>query len=186
MSGNEIKLANGQRWAWQQFLDHYRSAQISGTPTPVGDAPSPVAVDMSWYMSEGPGRYYHPGMFPIINSVANRHDLSPGTYDLWKLAPAKDQDPSVKAAITNYTTDPLSADYKTRSLVFGDESARISGQVIVSPDGTKTFKGIEIQPYDSDFDFQHNNWKRPALEIIREAARRHYDPENRGISYEIP
>jgi|KBSMisStaDraftv2_1062788.scaffolds.fasta_scaffold1859461_2 hypothetical protein len=23
MSGNEVKLTNGDRWTWEQFLDHY-------------------------------------------------------------------------------------------------------------------------------------------------------------------
>jgi hypothetical protein len=56
-------------------------------------------------MSEGPGRYYHPGMFPIIDSVLGRRDLAPGTYDLWKLAPLNECDPSVKAGIMHYSTD---------------------------------------------------------------------------------
>src|SRR3954471_5835423 len=60
---------------------------------------------MPWYMSEGPGRYYHPGMFPIIGSVLNRRDLAPGTYDLWKLAPLNERDPSVKAGIMHYSAD---------------------------------------------------------------------------------
>jgi hypothetical protein len=81
-------------------------------------------------MSEGPGRYYHPGMFPIIDSVLDRRDLAPGTYDLWKLAPLNERDPSVKAGVTHYGTDLRSGDFKTRALVFGDESARISGDVV--------------------------------------------------------
>jgi hypothetical protein len=89
-------------------------------------------------MSEGPGRYYHPGMFPIIDSVLDRRDLAPGTYDLWKLAPLNERDPSVKAGIMHYSTDLGSGDFKTRALVFGGESARIFGDVVVNPDGTKT------------------------------------------------
>ncbi len=71
MSEDRVRLANGQLWTRQQFPDHYLSAHISGTPTPVGDAPGPVVVDRSWYMGEGPGRYYHPGMFPIIRDTIN-------------------------------------------------------------------------------------------------------------------
>ena len=78
-----------------------------------------------------------------------------------------------------------SADYRTRALVFGNESARISGRVDVNQDGSKTFKGIEIRPLDTDFNFDHKTWN-PALEIAREAARRKFDPESRGISYQIP
>lgn len=185
MSGNEVKLTNGKRWTSQDFVDHYLSARVSGTPTPVGNVPAPVPVDMPWYMSEGPGRYYHPGMFPIIDSLIDRRDLAPGTYDLWSLAPLKEEDPSVKAEIPHYFTDPGSKDYKTRALVFGDESARISGEVVVNPDGTKTFKKVEIRPWDTDFDFNHNNWKRLHVEIPRAVARPIYDPESQGTSYKI-
>jgi hypothetical protein len=58
---------------------------------------------------------------------------------------AKERDPSAKAGITHYLTDPASSDYKTRALVFGEESARISGHVVVNPDGTKTFERVENQ-----------------------------------------
>ena len=107
MSGNRVKLTNGDRWTAQQFLDHYFKPAAPSTPA--------VAVDMPWYMSDGPGRYYHPGMFPIIESTINRRDLALGRYDLWKLAPLKQRDPSVKAGITHYLTDPGSSDYKTRA-----------------------------------------------------------------------
>lgn len=98
MSGNRVKLTNGDRWTAQQFLDHYFK--------PAGPSTPAVAVDMPWYMSDGPGRYYHPGMFPIIANTINRRDLAPGRYDLWELAPLKERDPSVKAGITHYLTDP--------------------------------------------------------------------------------
>ncbi|UPJ51861.1 hypothetical protein IVB30_11235 [Bradyrhizobium sp. 200] len=179
MSGNKVKLTNGDRWTAQQFLDHYFKPAAPSTPA--------IAVDMPWYMSDGPGRYYHPGMFPIIENTINRRDLVPGRYELWKLAPLKERDPSVKAGITHYLTDPGSTDYKTRALVFGDESARISGHVVVNPDGTKTFERVEIRPMDTDFDFRHNNWKwkRLHVELAREAARLIYDPRNRGTPYEM-
>ena len=185
MAGNEVKLTSGGRWTAQQFLDHYFKPTASGTPVPVAGRPAPVGVDMPWYMSEGPGRYYHPGMFPITDNLVDRRDLAPGRYDLWKLAPLNERDPSVKAGITHYSTDTGSEDYKTRALVFGDESARISGQVVVNPDGTKTFERVEIRPMDTNFDFHHNNWNRPHVELAREAARQKYDPENYGTSYEI-
>jgi hypothetical protein len=185
MSGNEVRLTDGDRWTWQQFLDQYYQPSASGTPVPVVGRPLPVAVDMPWYMSEGPGRYYHPGMFPIIDSVLGRRDLAPGTYDLWKLAPLNERDPSLKAGIAHYLTDLESGDFKTRAIVFGDESARISGDVVVNPDGTKTFKRVEIRPLDTDFDFRHNNWKRPHIELAREAARRQYDSGSLGTSYDI-
>lgn len=76
MSGNEVKLTNGDRWTAQQFLDHYFKPTASGNPVPVAGRPAPVAVDMCWYMTEGPGRYYHPGMFPIIDGLIDRRDQS--------------------------------------------------------------------------------------------------------------
>ena len=39
-----------------------------------------------------------------------------------------------------------------RALVFGKESAKIFGQVIVNKDGSKTFKRVEIKPFDTNFD----------------------------------
>ena len=63
-----------------------------GTPTPVGLPPARVPVDMSWYMGEGPGRFYHPGMFGIVNQIMARRDLAPGNYNLWDLAPDKKDD----------------------------------------------------------------------------------------------
>jgi len=138
-------------------------------------------------MSEGPGKYYHPGMFPIINTLIERRDLAPGTYDLLDFVPNRDKrDPSLTAKLSNYTTDMRSADYLQRALVFGSESARITGKVEVNPDGSKTFKQIEIRPWDTNFDFQHGPWwKNPGLETGREIARRAYDPENQGLSYDI-
>jgi len=136
-------------------------------------------------MNEGPGRYYHPGMFPIIDQVTDNRKLAPGTYDLSDFVPNRNmKHPSLTASISHYWTDTHSADYPLRALVFGNESARISGQVVVNRDGSKTFKKIEIRPLDTNFDFEHNTWNLP-LEVAREIGRRKYDPENQGVSYEI-
>jgi hypothetical protein len=184
MSGNQVRLTNGQRWTKQQFLDHYFQPSASGTPTPVAGPPAPVDVDRSWYMDEGPGRFYHPGMFPIIRDPVNRRNLTPGPYDLWKLAPAGGNDPTVRASLSNYFTNIGSADYLTRVFVFGNESARISGRVTVNPDGSKTFHGIEIRPRDTNFDFEPNTNNR-LIETPRALARKYYDPDNLGTSYDI-
>lgn len=180
MSGNQIRLANGQIWTAQQFLDHYLSPM--GTPTPVVDPPAQVPVDMSWYMGEGPGRYYHPGMFKIINDLIERHDLATGSYDLADLSKSpRDR----TASISHYVTDPFSSDYRTRALVFGNESARISGRMAVNADGSKTFSGIEIRPLSTDFNFEPKNAGR-FLEMARAEAKKIYDPHNQGVSYDIP
>jgi hypothetical protein len=184
MSEATVKMTNGQRWTAQQFVDHYLQTSASGTKS-VAVPPEAVPVDMSWYMNDGPGRYYHPGMFPIINQLVKRADLAPGSYDLRDFVPNRNsRDPALTASISHYTTDVSSADYPMRALVFGNESARISGQVGVNQDGTKTFRGIEIRPLDSDFNFDHKT-KQPLLEAAREVARRIYDPENQGVSYDI-
>ena len=188
MTGNTIRLTNGQRWTAWPFLDHYRSARISGTPTPVGDAPAPVDVDRSWYMDEGPGRYYHPGMFPVINRIMANRNLAPGTYDLRDFVPDRNEkDPLLAAGLSNYTTDMRSSDHGLRSFVFGNESARISGQVVVNPDGSKMFKQIEIRPLDTNFDFEPNMdpTNNKVLEGVRAIARRIFDPSSRGVSYNI-
>jgi len=124
-------------------------------------------------------------MFPVINQIANDRNLAPGTYDLLDFVPKRnDKHSSLTSRISNYTTDMRSADYPLRALVFGNESAKISGRVEVNPDGSKTFKQIEIRPLDTDFDFEHNTWN-PLVEGSRELARQKYDPENRGVSYYI-
>jgi hypothetical protein len=181
MADNKVKLTNGHRWTAQQFVDHYRSAEISGTPVPVGDAPGPVPVDMSWYMGEGPGRFYHPGMFKVISRIAGNRKLAPGTHDLEKLADTKDD---LKASISHYVTAPWSSDYALRALVFGNESAKIEGKVVVNPDGSKRFERVEIRPHQTGFDFWPKNGNK-ALEAARAQAKRYYDPEDRGVGYDI-
>jgi hypothetical protein len=101
--------------------------------------PEPVDVDMSWYMGEGPGRYYHPGMFPIMHQIIGNRKLPPGVYDLEKLAA---DEKALKARISHYGLDMRSVDFPLRALVFGNESAKISGQVTVNNDGSKTFKKL--------------------------------------------
>ena len=102
MSGSEVRLRSGQRWSAQHFVDHYKLPTASGTPTPVAGPPEPVDVDMSWYMGEGPGRYYHPGMFPIVHQILDNRNLAPGAYDLEKLAADKE---ALKSGLSNYRLD---------------------------------------------------------------------------------
>jgi hypothetical protein len=92
--------------------------------------------------------------------------LAPGVYELEKLAVDKN---GLKAGMSHYRLDMQSADYPLRALVFGGESAKISGQVVVNKDGSKTFKGIEIKPFDTDFDFEHNTWD-PLLKVLAKSA----------------
>lgn len=132
-------------------------------------------------MGEGPGRYYHPGMFPVMHQIVDSRNLAPGAYDLEKLAADEE---ALKARISHYGLDVRSADYPLRALVFGSESAKISGQVIVNKDGSKTFKRIEIKPFDTDFEFDHNTWN-PILEGAREAGKQKCDPGNYGRKYAI-
>lgn len=178
MSGNQVRLANGEIWTWRQFAQHYLDH-------PPGAAPSPVILDRNWYMDEGPGRYYRPGMFDIVQSTASRNDLAPGTYDLWQLAPNGGKDSSVKALISHYDKDPSSEDHWTRKYVFGNESARISGRVTVNPDGSKTFHNVEIRPYDTDFNFQSGKTENKVLEAMRWAGGLLTDPFSRGASYDM-
>lgn len=133
----------------------------------------------------GPGRFYHPGMFPIIHRIIADRKITPGAYDLSDFVPNRNKkDPSLNAGISHYITNGQAPDYVLRALVFGNESANISGQVLVNPDGSKTFKQIEIQPWDTQFNFDHKT-DNYLLEIAREVARRRYDPHNVGISYDI-
>jgi hypothetical protein len=186
MAESTVRLINGSRWTSRDFLDHYFKPTASGVPAPVAGPPEPVDVDRSWYMGdEGPGRYYHPGMFPIINQIMANRNLAPGSYNLQDFVPNRNEkDPLLAAGLSNYTTDMHSGDHWLRSLVFGNESARISGQVMVNPDGSKTFKQIEIRPLDTNFDFDHNT-NNMLLEGAREIARRVYDPDSLGASYNI-
>jgi hypothetical protein len=179
------RLTNGQRWTKEQFLDHFFEPTASGTPTPVAGPPAPVDVDRSWYMDEGPGRYYHPGMFPIIHQIIRTRNLAPGTYDLRDFVSSHDEkDPLLTAGISNYTTDVPSDDHRLRAFVFGNESGRISGQVVANPDGSKTFRRIEIRPVDTDFNFNDKGGPK-LLEFARALGRSYYDPEKLGSSYDI-
>jgi hypothetical protein len=183
MTDNTVRLTNGQQWTVRDFLNHYFRPTASGT-TPVTGPPAPVDVDRSWYMSKGPGRYYHPGMFPVMRQIIDDRSRAPGTYDLQDFVPNRNaEDPALKAELSNYSTDVRSDDYPLRALVFGNESARILGRVVVNPDGSKTFKQIEIRPWDTEFDFKHKTWG--PIEVPREAARIKYDPDNSGTSYQI-
>lgn len=124
-------------------------------------------------------------MFPIIDKIVGNGKLAPGTYNLLEFVPNRNaKDASLSAKISNYTANPYSSDYKTRALVFGDESATISGEVIVKPDGSKIFNKIEIKPWDTDFDFRDND-RGFHVEVPRGITRRVYDPENQGITYDI-
>jgi hypothetical protein len=181
MAGNEARLTDGQRWSVRQFLDHYSKPSASGTLTPVAGPPEPVDVDMSWYMEDGPGRYYHPGMFPVLDQIIDNRNLAPGTYELAKLAADED---ALKARVSHYGTDVRSTDYPLRAVAFGNESARISGEVVVNPDGPKVFRKIEIKPLDTNFDFEHNT-KNPLIEGSRAVGRQVFDPDGYGSKYEI-
>lgn len=147
MSGNEVRLTNGQRWTARQFLDHYFQPSGSGSPVPVAGPPSPVSIDMSWYMSEGPGRFYHPGLFPVIDKILENRTLAPGTYNLLDFVPNRDpKDTSLSAKISNYSTNPLSTDYKTRALVFGDESATILVRSLLSGMAPRRLRRLRSGP----------------------------------------
>jgi hypothetical protein len=86
MTEKTVRLTNGQQWTARDFLDHYFRPTASGT-TPVTGPPEPVDVDRSWYMSEGPGRYYHPGMFPVMRQLIGDRTIKPGTYELKDFVP---------------------------------------------------------------------------------------------------
>jgi len=124
-------------------------------------------------------------MFPIVHQILDNRNLAPGTYLLRDFVPNRDErDPSLTAKLSNYGTDVRSPDYLLRALVFGNESARIQGQVVVNQGGSKTFKQIEIRPFDTNFNFEHKTWN-PFIEVPRELARFKYDPEKQGVSYGI-
>jgi hypothetical protein len=147
MTDKTVRLTNGQQWTARDFLGHYFQSTASAT-TPVTGPPVPVDVDRSWYMSEGPGRYYHPGMFPMMRQLIDDRNRAPGTYDLKEFVPTKNEkDPALTANLSNYTTDVRSNDYPLRAFVFGNESARISGRVVVNPDGSKRSSKFKFAPW---------------------------------------
>jgi len=57
--------------------------------------------------------------------------------------------------------------------------------VVVNPDGSKTFKGIEIRPRNTDFNFEPKDGGF-LLENARARAKGIYDPYSQGTSYDIP
>jgi hypothetical protein len=92
MTEKTVRLTNGQQWTARDFVDHYFATPVSGTAPPVvSGVPAPVDVDRSWYMREGPGRYYHPGMFPVMRQIISDRSRPPGTYDLQDFVPNRNE-----------------------------------------------------------------------------------------------
>jgi hypothetical protein len=75
MSASEVGLIDGTVWTNQYFEARF----LSGSGIPVN-----ISVD--WYMTEGPNRYFHPGMFTAIRAIMFDSTVAPGTYDLSRLS----------------------------------------------------------------------------------------------------
>jgi hypothetical protein len=75
MSANQTVLLGGGTWTYQDFENHY-----------LGGSGAAVFISMEWYMTQGPGRYFHPGMFDGIKNIVANSTLAPGLYTLDQLA----------------------------------------------------------------------------------------------------
>src|SRR6266568_6315065 len=67
-------------WSANQVLQYYQTAPVG----PDGRT-APLQIDATWYMSDGPGRFYDPAQFPIVQELFDgtiRPD--PGVYDLYQ------------------------------------------------------------------------------------------------------
>ncbi len=118
-------------------------------------------------------------MFKAVRDALSRY-LRPGTYSLDDLYPEDD----LKVSIQHYLLDNLSRDWLSRARIYGGESARISGSVDVDQNGNRTFRNVEIRPYDSDFQFGRSN-KPFGFQSIANFWRDHIDPYGTGRDFDL-
>ena len=56
-----VRLYNGATWTRQDFVNYYLQPGLKPA----------VEVDRYWYMTDGPGALYQPGMFPVFVADAD-------------------------------------------------------------------------------------------------------------------
>jgi hypothetical protein len=156
LSDSKILVVNpasgaAEYWSANQVIEYYQNTPANAQ----GNTP-PLPISSDWYMSsDGPGRFYNPSQFPVVQGLFDGTiQPPPGTYTLDSLATQYGS--SINAKLNQYFTDVGSDDYTTRALIFGETSAKISGTANVSDDGTVTLQNVTIVPYDDQFNFLVN------------------------------
>jgi hypothetical protein len=170
-----VKLNDGTFVTGRQIAEIYTS-NSSGNAI--------IRIDPTWYMSDGPGRYFNPEMIRGNAALALRTQLV-GTYNLTQIL-SQDE---LSGSLSHYTTDVGSSDYIGRSFIFGGSSFRITGGTVSSDgSGNLTFSNVIIKPLDDNFDFNFSYKGGAALlffEGIGYALNRRIDPNGVGRSVNL-
>ena len=138
---------------------------------------SPLKIDLTTYMQEGPGRFVSAADISFLVDFFNHPDIAPRetSYthaEIWKiLRPEKIDDVQelYNIDVSQYTTGIGSHDYLTRAFIFGSSKFTVDFTKIkykVHQDGTKEISGLRIVPtqllrsddiFKENFDFSGGN-----------------------------
>ncbi|MCP4072924.1 MAG: hypothetical protein GY742_14500 [Hyphomicrobiales bacterium] len=93
---------------------------------PESDAPPTISVDAQSHLVAGPGRYYNPSIFPLVEAFfakVNAGEIPDGEYSIQQILdvigyPAGDaRTDAIQIQFSQYETDRFSDDYYLRAFV---------------------------------------------------------------------
>ena len=137
---------------------------------------SPLKIDLTTYMQEGPGRFVSAADISFLVDFFNHPDIAPRetSYthaEIWKILRPKVEKVQelYNIDVSQYTTGIGSHDYLTRAFIFGSSKFTVDFRKIkykVHQDGTKEISGLRIVPtqllrsddrFKENFDFSGGN-----------------------------
>ena len=148
---------------------------LFGTVTPSADdynlhirpsdaTPDSVTYNAQVYMDSGAGRFAYPSLFGAVQKFFASSTLQNGTYNISvpseRLALFEQlglTDTDLKIEISQYGTNPFSADYAERALIFGTTWFDLTNASFKVENGIKTITELVIAPEADNFDFVSGN-----------------------------
>ncbi len=126
--------------------------------------PPPKEYNMIHYMTSGAGRYAYPSIFGAVQKFF-ASNVADGQYTLAQIQLAIGEqfttgdNSDVRVEISQYGTDPFSADYAERAYIFGStwfnlDLTNASFKVV---NGQKTIENMVVTASDDNFDFDSAN-----------------------------